>query len=398
MDSIAVRIDVNAWDCFLYSGYLFILTFDNELRVYDWNQLIQHHSTPQTHLALSVALLRGDFVYTGEWKTAYHPDVFFDALRKSIRDASQSEYQIDEAMLRKFLVARIADVSPDLADCLTIYNNALYLGTEGGVFEKPFTVKNGVKMNAYQKVWEGGAVDMVGGGIRSVAIAAASEGAFQYRISDSYDYFGDEREATPVSDRHTTSIDWSGLSLYRTSTIDSGELIARVAIHQKNEPEHERTIAALSLNDIERYSYSWGAGDKVFGIRDHALHVFDYSSQRLRELYKRQGVGAITAEELLKPKRTIALQAWKGQVVDAGVSAFGAVIECENALLVVKSTGDTLTLHEKFARWRTYNRSKRYQNQLHVVNERDLWIIAFTDDFFISNDEERVTAIRRVKS
>jgi hypothetical protein len=398
VDSIAFRIDVNAWDCFLYSGYLFILTVENELRVYDWDRLIQQYTTPQTHLALNVALLRGDFVFSGEWKTAYHPNVFFRALRHSIRAAATAEHQIDQRTLENFLVVQNANASPDLADCITIYNNALYLGTEGGLFEKSFSLKKGIRIDAHRKVWDGVAVDLVGGGIRSVAIAAASDGAFQYHIPYPYEYLGNEGQATAISKRHTTSIDWSGLSMYRTSTIEGGELIARLAFRAKNKPEHEETIAELSLDDIEHYDYSWGAYDKVFGIRENTLHVFEYSPQRMRNLYRQRGAGAITSQELLKPRRTIGLQAWKGDVVGAGVSAFGAIIECDNALVVVKSADDILTIREPFARWRTYNRSKRYQNQLHIVNERDLYILAFTDDFFISDNEERVTAVRRVVS
>ncbi|HEX3465926.1 MAG TPA: hypothetical protein VHS78_17900, partial [Candidatus Elarobacter sp.] len=146
----------------------------------------------------------------------------------------------------------------------------------------------------------------------------------------------------------------------------------------------------------EEFDYSWGARDRLFGLRRKTMKVYRYNTTGVRRSAAARS-GYLRPEAVLQLEHEILLQYWKGEVLNAGASSFGAVIECEHAVVAINSSGEPLTFPGTFARWKTYNRSKYYQNQLHLINEHDVQVIAFTDDFFLDNNEDRVISVSRAR-
>ena len=85
----------------------------------------------------------------------------------------------------------------------------------------------------------------------------------------------------------------------------------------------------------------------------------------------------------------IRLAEWKGDVVSGGTAVFGTVIECDRALVIVPSEGQPITLSGEPVNWRTFPRSKYYENQLHVIYEDRIEIFSFNHDYFVDQETKR---------
>jgi hypothetical protein len=86
----------------------------------------------------------------------------------------------------------------------------------------------------------------------------------------------------------------------------------------------------------------------------------------------------------------IDLKEWKGRVIGGGSAHFGNIVECENALVVVQSDGNTFTIPEPVTRWRVYPRSLNYENHLHVILDDRLEIYSFHHDYFSNQMEKNI--------
>ncbi len=95
-------------------------------------------------------------------------------------------------------------------------------------------------------------------------------------------------------------------------------------------------------------------------------------------------------EEQFTQLQNLNLQAWKGKVIGGGTSYYGTIVECENALVVLLSNGQTKTIEGPITRWRVYPRSKNYQNHLHVIKDDRIEIYSFNQDYFLDQNEKLI--------
>ena len=73
--------------------------------------------------------------------------------------------------------------------------------------------------------------------------------------------------------------------------------------------------------------------------------------------------------------------------IDGAATIFGIVVEMDSSLLL-RGVDGTITAFGEPVNWRTYPRSRRYLNQLHITYDDHVSIFAFADDYFI-NEENR---------
>jgi hypothetical protein len=86
--------------------------------------------------------------------------------------------------------------------------------------------------------------------------------------------------------------------------------------------------------------------------------------------------------------RRIPIAAWKGNLVSGGVASFGTILEFENAIVVLPSEGDPITLGGEPITWRVFPGSFHYQNHLHVIYDEMIEIYSFNQDYFVKQDEK----------
>lgn len=382
MGIIQLSIELNAWDCFLYSGILFVVTLNNEINGYDWERILKSVDDPHSHAALYSGLSRADYAQSGNWLHAMTHEQFFDTLKQSVRASSSKTFEVDADTLEQHKLFSIPNPLGTISSAFTIYKNMIYVSSSMGLFSIriPKDKKSSRNQKA-EKVWEGRAVALAGGGISSVAIAAGSDGTFRYRADA--DHYEDAKEVHQFSEHHTTNIDWTHISLFRTSLQCPGELLTFERVKpqsnkssQPNVPD--KFLAAVTFAEQE-FDYSWASKHNIFGLRNNQLSIYTWSEKAIRnsaETHEGQ------LSKSLKNVRHINLQAWKGRVLSAATTVFGTVIECENALLVADMNSRIWTVPHEVSRWRTYGRSTYYFNQLHLITEGNLIALGYTDPIF----------------
>ena len=147
----------------------------------------------------------------------------------------------------------------------------------------------------------------------------------------------------------------------------------------------EKIVTARNI--FRREGYSWGTKDKICQATSGGVEVVQYNPWKEND------------EDRLRHIGSIQLQPWKGQVISGGISLFGTIIECENAIVVVPSVGDPITMPGEPVNWRVFPRSKYYENMLHIVHEDKIEIYSFNHDYFVDQKTKqsgiRFTELRR---
>ena len=125
---------------------------------------------------------------------------------------------------------------------------------------------------------------------------------------------------------------------------------------------------------------SWGIEDKLYKATDGGFEIIKYNNYANEE----------KGEDKFERLGAVNLHAWKGQVINGGTTYFGNIVECENALVVIKSDGEYLTIPGPITRWRVYPRSMNYENHLHVILDDRIEIYSFNHDYFLSQEGKRI--------
>src|SRR5215469_11740489 len=163
-----IRLQLNAWDCFLYSGVLYVISTDNVIRAFDWSKVLDSVATDRAHAALYCAFSRADYPKSGEWSTAMTKDQFYEALRTSVRHAAKRTFEVDQETLMKCELFAIDNPLGSITSAFTVYKNSMYISSRKGLFSQKLPrSKEKPRVRDRAQLWEGRAVSLVGGGISS---------------------------------------------------------------------------------------------------------------------------------------------------------------------------------------------------------------------------------------
>jgi hypothetical protein len=121
--------------------------------------------------------------------------------------------------------------------------------------------------------------------------------------------------------------------------------------------------------------FTWGAGDKIFRVNDGRVEVTQY-----RQRSRKPPTFTFRGEIPLDDPET------GSSVVSARAASFGSMIESDDGLLAILTTGESLSLPGEPTNWRVFPRSHNYINHLHVIYEDRLEILAFTHDYFVDQE------------
>lgn len=129
-----------------------------------------------------------------------------------------------------------------------------------------------------------------------------------------------------------------------------------------------RSVPAAEIFGSNR-GYAWGRHDKVYSFEE-ADGVIEVARASVTD-------GRMSFERTRDSVKVLPLP-----LVSAGVAVFGAVLEFDDALLVVASDG-VVHRFDAPVNWRVFPASKYYENQLHLVYEDHLAIVSFNHDYFV---------------
>src|SRR5690606_30649449 len=130
----------------------------------------------------------------------------------------------------------------------------------------------------------------------------------------------------------------------------------------------------------KQHFVSWGIADKIYKARNGGFEIIKYNNYASEE----------KGEEKFQKLASFNLHAWKGKVTNGGTAYFGNIVECENALIVILSDNQIITIPGPITRWRVYPRSLNYENHLHIILDDCIEIYSFNQDYFLSQDEKTI--------
>jgi hypothetical protein len=419
------------WDSHLYMGKLYLFALDGCVHTIDWDRLISEFTVPaELALPMQCAFSRSDYLYENQ------------------RDPLQQDPQVREVIQSKFVRLARHHQTPRAADWryylagtkdspfpfphidATIYSKGFFSVSENGVHVgsiRELESKSKLNSNSKSKRGKNGKVMRlwdcpvisVDASYGALALAAGPEGLFEFDLNDWVT--GDPREAKQVDKGQCIDCSWAYFSImgssyqqggvfaeYVTATDEGNfEMGTSPAEHPKGwtpngarngngkanakdfEPSNlgrswreapkvqRRFDAVRTPEDIFKQAggYCWGGMDKICQASEGAMTVARYCPWE-------------DGTERLRVLRQITFDSRKGNPVCGAVAPFGSIIELDRGMVVVRSDDEILTIPGVPVNWRVFNRSKQYENQLHVIYPNRLEIFSFNHDYFVDQKEK----------
>lgn len=373
MQAIKLVISGKYWDSQIYMGRLYLFGLEGDLRVINWDSLVDEvRISENLRYPLFVTFVNGNEFYSRAIQRLLQDEDIKEVLLKKFRELSEHDIFITNSVLNRLTTWHRTSPFPFPHSDSLIYARYLYTVGRSGVFGarcgRSLTKPVSAQVTRY---WDC-PVLKASASYSNVALAAGNEGLYELGVIEYA-----ENEPHLVSKNDCTSCDWTYYSIYCTSDIGTGYMATYYDLRSrgftlKNLEKWRQFERIIEVTEIfGSQGYSWGAKDKIYLVSDGSIHVVKYNPWKKRDVqYPFDKLG------------TIRLASWKGEIISAGVAAFGLVIECENAMVIIPSDGDTITLQGEPVNWRIFPRSIYYENQLHIIYEDRLEILSFTHDYF----------------
>ena len=389
LQPIKVTIEGDYWDCQIYRGRLYLWTFNGEVIVYNWDNLVDSIEVEENErLAVTCALSRGDYLYNPNFYLLFENTEIKNILRRQFETLSSKEIHYNEHQISKFLRGKQGLPTPELPIDTDFYKSNIYSADQTGLY--CITAHRSSKYQVStrpRKLWDCPLLSIKIGNRGNIAVSAGNEGLFEYLPDD----FITENSVEQISKKHSSFSNWAFSSIYSSSFVD-GSYLAPYFFDDSNMPESSKQkrnsffeddippnhfVSKEIIQDSrifgENTGLSWACNEKFYSYYDRKITIVNFIQGKLKD----------GDDSAFTDKREITLSPWKGDVISTGTSYFGTIVECENAIVVLMSDGSSLTIPGKAVRWRTYPRSIRYENHLHIIKEDSIEIYSFNNDYFI---------------
>lgn len=373
MQPLKIVLPGHFWDSQIYRGKLYLFDQEGDLTVVNWDALLADVGvTPEDALALRCAFTTSDLLYSPRVGDILRDPELLPVMRNKFERLSQTPFEIGRQEFQRHVFKRQKNPFPfPHADC-TIYFNRMYVGGPSGVWSSTCAKTNGNPVSSRpEKSWDA-PVFAIAALYRALACAAGDDGLFELDLREL------NSEPEPVIKRNCVDCHWAYESIYGSSHIAPG-FLAEYAKTPEDKYTFDRKFERIvDESDIfHDTGYSWGTQDKLCQAANGTVRVVRYGPSSTRNL------------ERLETSQTIRLDAWKGEVVSGKLAVFGAIIECDAAIVVVLSDETVVTLKGEPVNWRVFPKSIRYENHLHIVYDDYLLIASFNQDYFVDQGYKR---------
>lgn len=395
MQPVKITIKGDYYDCQIYRGRLYLWTFNGDLKVYNWNEIVQSFIKKKTDkIAMTFCFLDGNYLYKSSLIELFKDKDFKKLLLSKFTQIEKPVFQLTEKQLEKFLFGQQETPTGILPTDTEIYSNKLYFIHEKGLFSGS-AHRN--KSDRYpvssrpSKLWDCNLLSIKANKYPQLALSGGDEGLFELNMATSLPSNLErvEKKIFQISKNHSSFSNYSFLNIYNTSLIENSFLAMfkwniTKDKNQNDKPlrDYDTSISDKDIFDIKsnRHFISWGIEDKIYKATDGGFEIIKFNNYANEE----------KGEQKFTKLNSVNLQAWKGKIINGGTAYFGNIVECENALVVVQSNGEYLTIPGPITRWRVYPRSMNYENHLHVILDDRIEIYSFNHDYFLDQEEKNI--------
>jgi hypothetical protein len=372
MQPLKLTIPGRYWDSHIYQGRLYLFGMDGDIVTVDWDRLVDSWAVDEYYrLPLECAFLQSNYLYGDEVRSFVNDTDVRELLRKKFAKLAALPLTVQPHLLAEYEIGRQDNPFPFPHSDSEMYRRTLYVSAPSGVVSAGASghTKKPISTRAERR-WDG-PVYRLSANWQALALAAGDEGLFELALDAGY---GEStHEPKRIAQRRCTGCTWAFHSVFGSTEV--GGFLA--SFIKRESPDGDRHTVRdfdklMTSEDLWGESgYSWGVQDKLCMAKGSSIRVLKYQP------WEKEASNRILQ---LAP---IEVHPWKGQVLSATSASFGVVIETENALVVYPSIGDPVTLPEEPINWRVFNRSKHYENQLHVIWRDRLEILSFNQDYLV---------------
>lgn len=397
MQPVKITIRGDYFDCQIYRGRLYLWTFNGDLKVYNWNDLVRSFiKRDNDKIAFTFCFLDGNYLYKSSLIELFKDSEFKELLLNKFRAIENGEYQLSEEELNQFKIGQQETPTGILPTDTEIYGNKLYFIHEKGLFSGAAHRKKSEKYpvsSRPNKLWDCNLLSIKANKYPQLALSGGDEGLYELNMAHSLPVnLQRVEENSPIfkiSSNHSSFCNYSYLNIYNSSLVENSFLAMfkwKVSIGKNDQKIFNRDFdAAIDDQKIfnarnKRHFVSWGVEDKIYKAIDGGFEMIRFNN------YADPQKG----EEKFEKIKRINFQAWKGKVINGGTAYFGNIVECENALVVAQSNGNYLTIPGPITKWRVYPRSMNYENHLHVILDDRIEIHSFNHDYFLSQEDKDI--------
>jgi hypothetical protein len=405
MQSVKITIQGDYIDCQIYRGRLYLWTFDGQLKIFKWYDLVNSlPNSKRDELPLKFCFLEGNYLYKNDLVELFHDKDFKNILLEKFSLVSKQKYELTEKQVDKFLYGEQDTPSNLLPTDTEIYSNTLYFITEKGLFSSS-AHRNNTKYpvsSKPNKLWDCNLLSIKANKYPQLALSGGGEGLYEFDLSSEFRKRWNKQEPIQVSKKHSSFANYTFWSIYNSSLVENSYMalfdLSKVENENNDDYSNIRRIKYKrsfkeDINERkifksagDRDFLSWGVDDKIYRATDYGFEIVRFKNRPNKE----------EGEDYFTQVQSLNLQVWKGKVIDGGASYFGTIVECENALVVLLSNGQTKTIEGPITRWRIYPRSMNYQNHLHVIKDDRLEIFSFNQDYFLNQNDKLLGIEHRV--
>jgi len=397
MQPVKITIKGDYYDCQIYRGRLYLWTFDGDLKVYNWNDIVQSFIKKDTDkIAMTFCFLDGNYLYKSSLIELFKDVDFKKLLLNKFTQIEKPVFQLTEKQLEKFLFGQQETPTGILPTDTEIYSNKLYFIHEQGFFSGSAHRAKSDKFpvsSRPSKLWDCNLLSIKANKYPQLALSGGNEGLFELNMATSLPSNLERVEQRSpifqISKSHSSFSNYSYLNIYNTSLIENSFLAMFKWNITKDKNQQDKPLRDYdtNINDQQifnvkdkRHFISWGIEDKLYKATEGGFEIIKYNNYANKE----------KGEETFTRLKTVDLHAWKGKVINGGTAYFGNIVECENALVVIQSDEQYLTIPGPITRWRVYPRSMNYENHLHVILDDRIEIYSFNHDYFLNQQDKEI--------
>ncbi len=386
MQALRITIPGDYWDVQIYRGRLYLWTMDGAVKTIDWDNLIETVAqTAMSSFAIRFGFSLGAFLYKQHMNELLADREFRNWALERFALQREQPIVVSEIDLENLTIDRQMVRMPRLPTDSLIYDRVLYAATDEGIWKA--TIGRGTVHSISTRTTQISDFHAVGLAARGHKIAAAASGDGLFQIS--VENRSDLEEARQVSARHCESADWVFQSIFGSSTLDGGFLVARCWVRESNAASARNSdwslldVGVFDEGDVSGTlvdpRLSWAYSEKIYSVSDHEITATKFTQKNVPI-----GIDAASV-----PLGKLELERKLDTPIAGHVGLFGTVVENLDGLVVIESDETQSHISGEITRWRKFPRARNYENHLHVILEDRLDIYGFYGDFFVEQDKKK---------
>lgn len=383
MQPLRIRIEGKYWDSYLYNDNLILLTRDGDLEVYSWDRVLDLVETsPQLRAPLRHLTARGRAWYSLAVQELIRADAVKSQLRSYVEALTSQTLRVTRGDLTK-KVRRTVAVELFPSTDIEVFGNVLYMSSTEGLTASPLASIADLDVSRESIVLDAPALKLAAS-YGHLAIAHGEDGLSEIPISRASRYLRDDDLAMfdhLISEERCDSCSWSFFDVVASTSGHGGFIgaFSKPESGRASDYGDRQLLGTIPSQELfgQPGGLLTGSGSVLMLAREGELRTERWNPYRRREDY------GVDRERSMVSSPTVTALTRRPEPLDASVTVFGAVLELDDYLLVYRSDGETQIIKGEPISWRTFPRSQRYLNHLHVVRDRWIDIYAFAHDYFV---------------